>query len=1239
MAGNDGAGDDRSGQARGRRDRRAVDGRDEAAIRANARARASFYTGDDWDPDAGGPGTAILDLFSELAAGVVERLDQVPDKHRAAFVNALGFDRRPPQPAELPLTVEIADGAGGNVHIPRGTRALAGATETRPELTYEFADGFEATPAGLDRLVSVNPRLDHVSTHKAALDGTGTATLFSGPNEQRHHLYLGHPDLLTLDGGTTVQIRMASTAAASTLAALEWEYYGETPDDVEVDERWRPIVLEDWAPRGPGPGVLAGGLASLLPPDPREPTIEVDDVVAILDDHGFELTTDDETAVERWLVSTVLTRERDDPVPAHVDPRRQPAVVDLYRALEGYVRDVFEAFPPETGRTLSPVTLTFSIPKPFVETEVQGIESNWIRARVPADSSPTFLARFQAATVQDVTLAAGRRLDEGPALGPSTGEPPQAHGPLIFGTPAFTEAQLFAGSYLAGWDFAGGYSGGGVFDGVITDGGAGDGQLGIPPDDLLANDVPLAVPDPADSDEFVRPFGTLPSVQDAFYVASKEAFTKAGELVTLEFRLVTDLEIDPDDDLNIEPVLSWEYWNGSAWEYLDVDVDDPDVESFLDSGEVTFVVPEDLETTTVSGHEGHWIRARLVGRGYGDIEVDNRDSEKDVWQKLNAVAPPEIHAIGLTYEAAESADSGDGGGGDGESDEGPPGGEVPRGLVVASPEQCYTDNNLAVAAVDPASRFRPFEGVPEDDQTLYFGFDGPLEGGPLQVFVDLAEFQYPPRFRTRVRWEVSTDAGWQRVSVQDGTEGLTERGVVRFSPPTETVALSRFGLSRHWLRARVTAPGGFVGAPYRRRRSARGDGDEEHCGDHLPTTPPGSDAAMALPKTDLVAHNTGLAANVRTVEGEILGSSDGEPDQQFQAASPPVRDATVWVEELATLSAGQRKTLSSDPTVTVEVVGEEPDPDAFWVQWTEVENFLQSDPADRHYTLDAIAGTVTFGDGNQGAVPPRARDNIRISYKTGGGTAGNVPAGAVEELEGSLAFVDSVTNYLPGDGGADVETDVLDRVARQIRDRDRAVAPVDFERIALTSTRKLARAECLPGLDPRGTYQPGWVTVLIVPRSTARKPVPSATLKEQVTASLRARAPASLLGDLGEERLLVRGPNYVEATVEATLVATSKAESFSRVEASADEAMTAFLHPLSGGEDGDGWPFGDLPCVSDCFGVLEGVGGVDHVEDLVLTFEADGMTRTVRPGQDAPSVDPDVLIHSGVHDLDVVGGP
>jgi hypothetical protein len=54
------------------------------------------------------------------------------------------------------------------------------------------------------------------------------------------------------------------------------------------------------------------------------------------------------------------------------------------------------------------------------------------------------------------------------------------------------------------------------------------------------------------------------------------------------------------------------------------------------------------------------------------------------------------------------------------------------------------------------------------------------------------------------------------------------------------------------------------------------------------------------------------------------------------------------------------------------------------------------------------------------------------------------------------------------------------------------------------------------------------------------------------------------------------------------------------------EAAAAWLDPLEGGPAGEGWPFGRDVHLSDLYGVLEAVHGVDHVLDLRLSSTCPG---------------------------------
>jgi hypothetical protein len=171
--------------------------------------------------------------------------------------------------------------------------------------------------------------------------------------------------------------------------------------------------------------------------------------------------------------------------------------------------------------------------------------------------------------------------------------------------------------------------------------------------------------------------------------------------------------------------------------------------------------------------------------------------------------------------------------------------------------------------------------------------------------------------------------------------------------------------------------------------------------------------------------------------------------------------------------------------------------------------------------------------------------------------------------------------------------------------------------------------------------------VIIVPdEPDSPRPTPSLVLLSQVRDYLRERCPATA-------SLWVAGPEWIAVSVQATVAVTSVAAA----DAAADQARTAlqgYLHPLTGGPDGQGWPFGQRPHGSEISALLEGLDGVDHVHALTVAYQpqtADAqralalqpiLTRALTAPPDQPELESDpyswldrALIYSGTHDVSV----
>jgi predicted phage baseplate assembly protein len=451
-------------------------------------------------------------------------------------------------------------------------------------------------------------------------------------------------------------------------------------------------------------------------------------------------------------------------------------------------------------------------------------------------------------------------------------------------------------------------------------------------------------------------------------------------------------------------------------------------------------------------------------------------------------------------------------------------------------------------------------------------------------------------------WEVWQGTRWTPCGIDfDTTSGFNLSGLVQLSVP----AMARrtlHGRSAYWLRCRVTAarptPGGYELSPLLRRLTVESWG------------------------------GTTSARHATTVRNFQLGVSDGTPGQTFRVPHTPVLDRNKDTD-----------LLRVEPPASADATAAAPE------AWTEVTDFAGSGPEDRHYTLDSIDGTITFGpalpqpDGSVylfGAVPRRGSVIRFERYQYGGGVAGNLPRQALTVLKSSIPYVRAVENREPASGGLDAQSveDAKLRAPAYLRARTRAVTADDYEFFA-RDVPGVARAFCLaPGSQPGQRYEPrpGQVVVLVIPRiddvrgliAIERLRLP-ALLQQSVQEALEPRRPLGIALD-------VREPQYIAVQIQATLRLTRRAVGQERETArqQAEAVLYRYLNPYTGGPDEKGWPFGRALANRELYGVLQRIEAVEYIEDLSLRIvEAAG------PGSPLPTIElaPYAVLCSGRHEV------
>jgi predicted phage baseplate assembly protein len=414
--------------------------------------------------------------------------------------------------------------------------------------------------------------------------------------------------------------------------------------------------------------------------------------------------------------------------------------------------------------------------------------------------------------------------------------------------------------------------------------------------------------------------------------------------------------------------------------------------------------------------------------------------------------------------------------------------------------------------------------------------------------------------RPPIGWEAWTDTGWDKCEIDlDETGGLNKPGDVILHVPdnhqTSVIAKERAG----WLRCRLM--------------------------EAAPDVPTYVESPTVIGVEAHTIGGTVPTVNAEVVHNEILGRSDGTPAQRFPLQRSPV-------------------VASEKPLTLTVLIGEEEQ------TWSEVRHFALSGPDDRHFRIDAYAGELHFGPAlrivggglkRYGAIP-QAGAVLRLeSYRTGGGQAGNVARGHVRVLKTSIPYVSRVENRSPAIGGAEAETldDAKARGPLLLRSRGRAVTAEDFEELARDVAPDAARVHCVAE-DGSG------VRVLVVPHVASddigrieRKDLqPPDEVLERIRNTLEERR---LVG----ARVGVEPPLYLWLTAVVSLNSRPRFDP-AEVRTGVLRALYRLYHPLVGGPDGTGWPFGRSVQSHEVHAALARIPGVDMSREVrVALFPAE----------------------------------
>jgi len=606
------------------------------------------YTGS--APEPSSPADAMVQLFARMAEVVGERLNRAPDRNFLAFLDLLGLDRLPPQPARAPLTFALAAGAPGDALVPAGTQvgALPLPGDTAP-VVFETERDVVVTRTELAFAYVRDPRRDGYGERPRGILAPGAAVppLWEESGPAGHTLYLSYPVLAVQGPKQLVLALAAGDRRVPWPRYVRWSVYD--------GGRWKPL---DAAWDEAAWQVRVEGL----------------DAVALAAVAG---------RAEPWIRGDLLR------------PLRQAGLRPMQMGAAPSARHADDSFYP-FGETLPPRPL---------EVQLPAVPAG---ARVRLDVTVLERGTVQGSTV--ITLKYASSSNHGwTTLGLLSAKAGMASG-LEDETLALSRSGTISFTAPADWVSRDPSAPDGLSLQVeVTQGGyaapvpelprLGSITLGyewtVPALSTVTAQVrmsgapaPVATAfanqAPVDLTKDFFPFGQRPAFGDTLYLALPELADKPGARATLHVALSNPGVPGgtPAPAAPRQTVLRWEFWNADTgrWDLLGesgtADALEASPFGFADetrgfavqpgareAASVSFTRPPGMGSTEVSGVRGVWVRVRIAGGGYGTdalyvplLDGDGKPVlDKNSNQPVYSLTPASYAAPGPTSSARPPA--------------------------------------------------------------------------------------------------------------------------------------------------------------------------------------------------------------------------------------------------------------------------------------------------------------------------------------------------------------------------------------------------------------------------------------------------------------------------------------------------------------------------------------------------------------------------------------------------------
>ena len=672
-------------------------------------------------------------------------------------------------------------------------------------------------------------------------------------------------------------------------------------------------------------------------------------------------------------------------------------------------------------------------------------------------------------------------------------------------------------------------------------------------------------------------FGKNPQTMDTLYIGANKVFING-------VKWQIDIDYLPGMVANyvlpggiIQGItLVWEYWAGDQWKIFTPEI--TNVTKSIFSTPETFSTTRkvqtkkahvlslsyifaDIQLSTINQVESLWIRCRIAQGNYGSqygiepIRAEDTETLTDTFdQQLTEVVEGWKHSL----QQGELKDY---------LDDYytwlPLAQEINDvGYLVAKPASCFppyvnqiTLNRLENenAAPTPVEQYQSF------NQFQYEVFEGSGEFSPYQPYTkaaylylafeeEVAGQGWNAYFSIRVnpeRQDVATNqVCWEYkqnnaqipwvpfTPTLDETQVFSCSGFVHWTFPINIQPTQEFGKNACWIRCSLK--------------------QELEEGIYF----------------DGIYPNSVMSENVITINNQLLGSSNGSPNQLFSLVGENIYEGQIIeVKELFMKNSEQtidENALSADET------------EERWIPWNAVDSFARSSSHSRDYVIDRVKGAISFGNGEQGRIPPLSKDNIRARLYQRGSNIGDIPKDQITKLLKNIEGISKASNPIAVSEGANSDnTQTLAiQYPQEIAYHGVIVTRNDFEVATKAASNKVAQVHAEVTLEQSS---PPKVNIYVLTKDGTGNRYPSDGIVQSITRYLTQRASIELSVP---NAIQVQGPIYVDLVIDYLFTSLPQYSS-KTVQQNIEDRFCLYFDPLEGREDNQGWSFGETVYLSE----------------------------------------------------------